>query len=141
MWHRLKNFFYSLQTYDALSPDLRTRRIVNRWLRDRPPRNVNDWYDAFWQHHNVSRSVVAFAYTHLEKYSGLQLARVLPSDRLEEDLRLTLVCWFDWHITLCEDFHQCLGVSIQDDWELTTLTTVEEFVLFLHRQMLSVNHL
>lgn len=140
MWHRLKNFFYSLQTYDALSPDLRTRRAVNLWLRDRPSQSLNDWYESCWQRYHVSKPIVAFVYTHFKKYSGLDIARVLPSDRLEEDLHLTLVCWFDWHLTLCEDLHQCLGVTIQDDWELATLTTIEEFVLFLDRQLLSVNH-
>ena len=140
MWHRLTNFFSSLKTYNALSPDLRTRRAVNRWLRDRPALSLEAWYESFWQTQPISKSVVAFVYTYLEKYSGLQMSCVLPSDRLEDDLHLTLVCWFDWHLTLCEDFQQCLGVSIQDDWELATLATVEEFVLFLNQQLLSVNH-
>ena len=140
MWQRLKNFWLSWRTYGDLSPDLKTRRGVNRWLRDRPALGIDDWYESFWQPRQVSPSVARFVYFHLEKYSGLQAARMLPSDRLEEDLRLTLVCWFDWHFTLCEDFEQHLGVGIDDYLELENLSTIEDFMMFLNRQLLSVNH-
>ncbi|HEY9859463.1 MAG TPA: hypothetical protein V6D16_08155 [Candidatus Obscuribacterales bacterium] len=140
MWQRLKNFFLSWRTYGDLSPDLKTRRQVNRWLRDRPALGVDEWYESFWQPRQVSPSVTRFVYLHLEKYSGLQAARILPGDRLEADLHLTLVCWFDWHFTLCEDFEQYLGVGIDDYLELQDLSTIEEFMMFLNRQLLSVNH-
>lgn len=140
MWQRLKNLFLSWRTYGDLSPDLKVRRRVNRWLCDRRALGAEEWYESFWQPRQVSPSVAKFVYLHLEKYSGLPAARVLPSDRLEEDLRLTLVCWFDWHFTLCEDFEQHLGVAIEDYLELQDLSTIEEFMMFLNRQLLSVNH-
>ena len=140
MWQRLKNFFLSFRTYDDLSPDLNTRQQVNRWLRDRSALTADEWYEQFWQPRRISPKIAAFVYSHLEKYSGLKTAKILPGDRLEEDLHLTLVCWFDWHFTLCEDFEQDLGVSIDDYLELQDLTTIEEFMMFLNRQLLSVNH-
>ncbi|MEP0872832.1 hypothetical protein NDA01_23735 [Trichocoleus desertorum AS-A10] len=140
MWQRVKNFFLSFRTYADLSPDVKTRRQVNRWLRDRPALTSDEWYEYFWQARQVSPAVATFAYIYLEQYSGLQTARILPSDRLEEDLHLTLVCWFDWHFTLCEDFEQHLGVGIEDYLEMQDLSTVEEFVMFLNQQLLSVNH-
>jgi hypothetical protein len=109
-------------------------------LRDRPALGIDDWYESFWQPRQVSPSVARFVYFHLEKYSGLPAARILPSDRLEEDLCFTLVCWFDWHFTLCEDFEQYLGAEIDDSLGLQDLTTIEEFMMFLNRQLLSVNH-
>lgn len=140
MWQRLKNLFLSFQTYGDLSPDFNTRRQVNRWLRDRSALSANEWYKHFWQPRRISPAIASFVYIYLEKYSGLKTARILPGDRLEEDLHLTLVCWFDWHFTLCEDFEQQLGVSIDDYLELQNLSTIEEFMMFLNRQMFSVNH-
>jgi hypothetical protein len=140
MWQRLKNLFLSFQTYGDLSPDFHARRRVNRWLRDRTALSAEEWYQRFWQPRRISPNIAIFAYTHLEKYSGLKTARILPSDRLEEDLHLTLVCWFDWHFSLCEDFEQHLGVGIDDYWELQNLSTIEEFMMFLNRQLLPVNH-
>lgn len=132
MWRRLKNFLFSVSTYTDLGPDVKIRRLVNQALRHRAALTLDDWFDCFWRQKGVARSVVAFVYIYLEKYSGLPMARVRPSDRLDGDLHFSLICWFDWQLNLCEDFLQCFGVDISDRLDVRRLSTVEEFVAFLN---------
>lgn len=139
MWRRLKNFVFSFRTYGELSPDVRVRRRVGRFLRDRPVLSADEWFEVFWQPRNISKSVADFVYTHMQSYSGLDFARVRPTDQLDKDLSLTLVCWFDWELSLCEDFLNCFGVNLCDRFDAHTLNTVEDLVVFLNRQLLSVN--
>ncbi|MEB3337473.1 MAG: hypothetical protein VKJ46_08435 [Leptolyngbyaceae bacterium] len=136
MWHKLKSIAFHLSTYADLAPDLRLRRQVNQSLHTRPSLASEEWYDYFWRPRKISHEISTFVYTHLEQYSGLQVSRVLPSDRLDEDLKMTLVCWFDWNLTLCEDFQHCFAVDISDRLDINTLSTVEDFVLFLNHQLL-----
>lgn len=133
MWHRLKNLVFSLKTYDALSPDLKVRRQVNRSLRQRPALNCEQWFQAFFQPQGITNTVASFAYTHLERYSGLEIGRVLPTDRLEQDLHWTQVCWFDWELHLYDDFWQQFGVDISDSLEESTLLTIKDLIAFLNR--------
>jgi hypothetical protein len=138
MWRKLKNIFLSFKSYHLLSPDLRMRRRVNRALRDRPTLTVDEWFESFWQPQGISKDVACFVYIQLEKYSGLKFGRVLPSDRLHEDLQWTSVCWFDWDLMLYKDFWHRFGIDISDDYEFDTLCTVEELMTFLNRQLLLV---
>lgn len=132
MLRQFKNVISSVQTYGELSPDLQSRRQVDRALYRRRYLSLDEWFQFFWQSRGIAKPVVAFAYIHLEKYSGLQIGRVLPSDRLEQDLKFTLICWFDWHLDLCEDFWNAFGVEIFDRFDLQTISTVEEFVTCLN---------
>ncbi|NJP10295.1 MAG: hypothetical protein HC866_13150 [Leptolyngbyaceae cyanobacterium RU_5_1] len=141
MWRSLKNLFYSLKTYADLSPDLQMRRYVNRVLRDRRPSlSASQWYEKFWQPLDVSKPISDFVYTHMQDYSGLDFSKAYPSDRLNEDLHLPLVCWFDWQLSLCQDFWDCFGVDLSDRFNPEALFTVQELVLFLNYQLLSINH-
>ena len=140
MWRRLINFIQSLKTYGDLSPDLQLRRRVNSALHDRPFYSSSAWYRTFWQPLEVSSEIAEFVYQHLEGYSGLTVAHVLPSDRLIEDLSLPLVCWFDWEATLCDDFYDRFGVDISNCFDLHYFSTIEELVLFLNHQLHSVNY-
>jgi hypothetical protein len=135
IWQRLKNAFLSLQTYDVLSPDFKQRRQVNRMLRSRPASSLNKWFKSYYQPIGIAPSVAAFAYSYLEKYSGLRIARVLPSDRLEADLHWTEVCWFDWENRLCEDFWHCFGVDMSDHLEDFDPYTVADLLEFLNCQL------
>lgn len=135
MWHLLKNFFNSLKTYPDLSPDLRMRQRVNRILSDRPWLNSEDWHQTFWQTLNITQSVSHFVYQHLPTYSGLDCGRMHPSDRLQEDLYLSLVCWFDWQETLRQDFFTQFEIDLEEDTDLEMLSTVEDFIVFLDRQL------
>jgi hypothetical protein len=132
---RLKNLFLSLQTYDILSPDFQQRRQVNRALRDRPALSSHQWYRSYYQPSGIAPSVAAFAYSYLEKYSGLRIARVLPSDRLEADLHWTEVCWFDWETKLCDDFWHCFGIDISDRLEDFSPSTIADLIQFLNGQI------
>lgn len=140
MWRRVKNLLYSLDSYTELSPDLALRKRINETLRSRPSRRLDEWYQLFWQPLQVSKEVVAFVYQQMEDYSGLHFANVLPSDRLNEDLKLTLVCWFDWELSFCESFYNQFGVDISESFDLYSLSNVEELVVFLNQQRLSVNY-
>ncbi|HIK46252.1 MAG TPA: hypothetical protein IGR64_15435, partial [Leptolyngbyaceae cyanobacterium M65_K2018_010] len=68
-------------------------------------------------------------------YSGLEIGRLRPNDRLLEDLQLPAVCWFDWGITLCEDFYNTFGVDLADQFDETQLATCADLVLFLNQRL------
>lgn len=140
MWRSLKNFFYSLWTYSDLSPDLKMRRSVKRFLGRRSLLSPYDWYERFWQPGDIPKSISDFVYTRMSDYSGLEFGRILPTDRLNEDLHLSLVCWFDWEISFCQEFLDSFGVDLSDRFNPETLSTVQDLVLFLKHQLLSVNH-
>ncbi|NJM86078.1 MAG: hypothetical protein HC769_10930 [Cyanobacteria bacterium CRU_2_1] len=134
MWHRLKNFVSSFSTYDDLSPDVNMRQQVNQRLQDRPALNSEEWFESFYKSNGISPAIAAFAYTHLAEYSELDFSRVLPSDRLEEDLHWTNVCWFDWDLSLCDDFYHHFKIDISDTLADFNFVTIEEFVSFLNCQ-------
>jgi hypothetical protein len=138
MWRKLKNFLLNISTYTDLRADLHIRQQVNELLRTRPALTLEEWFEFFWRSRGIAKPVIVFVYTHLEKYSGLQISRVKPSDHLEKDLKLTLVCYFDWHLNLCDDFFNWFGVDISENWELYQLSTVEEFVKFLNSKLVKV---
>ncbi|MDX2214565.1 MAG: hypothetical protein SFY66_14840 [Oculatellaceae cyanobacterium bins.114] len=138
MWHRLKNLFLSVQTYNILSPDLVARRQVNQALSHRSAITQEQWFREFCQPLEIDPSIAAFAYTRLQHYSGIKFAHVLPSDRLMEDLHWVEVCWADWETAFCEDFWQSFGVNISDPFLNYPLSTVGELVVFLNTQRLAL---
>lgn len=134
MWHRFKNIFISLKHYDLLSPDLAMRRQVNQSLRHRPLLGLGEWFESFGKPHQIAYPVVNFLYTRLESYSGIEPGRLLPSDRLEEDLHWTELCGFDWQITLCEDFMRQFNIDLTPCLEDFSPATIEDLVFLLHHQ-------
>lgn len=137
MWRRLKNVFLSLKTYHTLSPDLRIRRNVNRFLRQRSALPLNQWYETFWHPLQISKPVVGFVYTHLNRYSGLDIARTCPDDRLEDDLHWAEVCWFDWDTTLCEDVWKTFHVDISDRLLGHDFLTVADLITCLQQEIIA----
>ncbi len=159
MWRSLKNLVTSFSTYSDLSPDLKMRRRVNQQLRDRPNLSAEEWHKTFWQPLNISQEISNFVYSFMQTYSGLEFGRTQPDDHLEQDLYLSLICWFDWQITLEEDFYHCFGIKLgalnldapepieperNDETNESYLifatpafSTVEELVLSLNHQLLS----
>ncbi|NDJ17264.1 hypothetical protein [Myxacorys almedinensis] len=140
MWRKLKNFFLSLRTYSDMSPDVGLRRRINQTLRSRSSRSFEEWYHSFWKRLDVSKDVAAFVYDQMEEYSGLQFSRVLPSDRLSTDLHLSMVCWFDWECTLCDDFCDRFSVDIHGCFDPYALSTIKDLVVFLNQQVIPVNY-
>lgn len=140
MWRRLKNILHSLSTYAELSPDVRVKQRVRQNLRLRPAWSKEEWFEQYWRRQAISRQLSDFVYIQMQDYSGLEFARVRPDDRLVEDLQLPLVCWFDWQLSLCDDFWQVFGVELHEQLDLENLATVEDLVLFLNQQLVSVNH-
>lgn len=140
MWRLLKNFFYSLWTYSDLSPDLKLHRSVKRFLCRRSLLSCREWYERFWQPADIPKPISDFVYTQMSHYSKLEFGRVLPSDRLDEDLHLALICWFDWELSFHQDFLDTFGIDLSDRFDPDTLSTVQDLVFFLKHQLLSVNH-
>lgn len=134
MWNRVRNLFVSLSTYRALSPDLSLRQHVNRSLSLRPALDHHDWCLAVCPQLNVSSPIAEFTYDHLSHYSGLDMARILPSDRLEADLCWSQVCWFDWELRLCDDFLASFGIDLGDRLDEFAPTTIAELLVFLEHQ-------
>jgi len=133
MLGRVRNILSSLQTYADLGPDLAVRHQVNQWLNQRTSLTAEQWFQTYWQPLDVSSSVANFAYTHLSNYSGLDFSRVCPTDRLIEDLKFPLVCWFDWQMALCDDFWECFGIDLSEQLDSETLPTIQDLVLDLNR--------
>ena len=77
-----------------------------------------------------------FAYTYLERYSGITFSRVRPNDRLC-DLQWTSVCWFDWELKLCNDFYGRFGIDLSDCLGKLMPATIGDIVIFLNQQWLS----
>ncbi len=137
MWQRLLDMMHYVGTAADLGPDFQVRQQISQLLRDRRSLSLDEWFDSFWHHRGISKPLVTFIYIHLEKYSGLKVAKFRPNDHLEHDLKLTMVCWFDWHLTFCEDFCQCFGVDLSDRLDPRDFCTLEELVIFLNCQLLT----
>jgi hypothetical protein len=135
----LKNFVNSLTTYMALSPDMVARHRVNQWLRSRPCLTCEQWFIRYWTPPALPRALpkplIDFAYQQLHIYSGLELGCVKPTDHLVDDLAFPAVCWFDWGITLCEDFYETFGLDISEHFDETQLFTCGDLIGFLGQQL------
>ena len=125
-----QNLTYYLGFKQGPKPGARDR--VNCWLGTRTPLSSHDWFVRFWKPLGVDRDVSNFVYENLQHYSGVEFARVVPQDRLQEDLRFSDVCRNDWEFDLAEDFGRQFGTSVlevlSDDLEV--LETVQQLVLF-----------
>ncbi|MGG6293442.1 hypothetical protein ACQ4M4_03375 [Leptolyngbya sp. AN02str] len=135
MWQRIFNFLPSLNTYDILSPDLKLRRRVTQGLQTRPALSLLDWQAAYGAPNHIDIAIAEFAFTQLPKYSGLDMAQLLPSDRLEEDLCWTGVCWYDWYLTLCDDIQLQFGVELNPYLEDLEVETLGELLQYLSQQI------
>ncbi|MBD1912270.1 MULTISPECIES: hypothetical protein [unclassified Leptolyngbya] len=135
MWYQLKNFIQSFKTYAVLSPDLKARRQVLHLLRNRPLLSSTEWYEIYGHSFQISPAVTEFAYRYLADYSGLEFGRVLPGDRLDEDLNWTKICWFDWQIALCDDFCEIFSVDLSDELCDIPETTVLALLRFLEERL------
>lgn len=134
MWHRFKNLVSSIRTYGTLRPDFVVRRQVLRALRDRPSLTQEEWFASICPSWRIAYPVAQFVYIHLPKYSGLESGRLWLSDRLDDDLQWTQVCWFDWSEMLCNDFWRCFGIDIRNELDELNLFTVGDLVKFLNAQ-------
>ncbi len=137
---QLNNLISSINAYPDMSPDLSVRRQVNEALqqRARQPLSISTWCLTFCQRNRATDRVqlmLSFIYECFSEYSGLEFSRVRPSDRLNDDLCFSLVCWFDWSITFCEDFYQRFGLDLSDRFDEANFETIGELVEFLVEQV------
>jgi hypothetical protein len=139
MWRWLRNFLYSFWTYADLSPDIQLRQRVTQVIRRRSNLSVTEWYQTHWQPLAIPRPISDFVYTQMQNYSGLEFGRIQPSDRLDDDLHLSLICWFDWELTFCESFLEMFEIDLTNQFNPDDFDTVQDLMLFLNKQLLSVN--
>ena len=142
MWQSVINYLQSLRTYRDLSPDISIRRQVNASLQKRSKLSPEMWSGLFSEIEEddpIAPRLLIFIYTRLQDYSGLDIGRIRPSDRLIEDLQLPLVCWFDWPNQLCDDFYKTFHVDIDNEFDESLLETVGDLVCFLNRQLPSMD--
>ena len=133
----------SVRSYADLRPDFRLRSRINRTLlRHRPSMTAEIWFERFWRQRGVTLPVVCFVHRYLSDYSGLWWDRIVPSDRLQEDLHLSLVCWFDWEMTLLNDLSQEFELAIEDldhlAERLAEAVTVEDFLRLIDQQFVQM---
>ena len=133
----------SVSSYAEMRPDFRLRSRINRTLLcHRPSMSADVWFERFWQPRGVRLSVARFVHCHLSDYSGLWWDRTVPSDRLHEDLHLSLVCWFDWEMTLLEDLAREFELAAEDldalAERLAEAITVEDFLHLIEQQFVQV---
>jgi hypothetical protein len=64
---------------------------------------------------DVSADVVRTVSRCLAGYSGIDFARVLPTDRIAEVLRFDEVCWRDWEMDFISDLREKLGLDVMAD--------------------------
>ncbi|WP_242041855.1 hypothetical protein [Alkalinema sp. FACHB-956] len=136
MWRKLNNWWQAVRTYPDMRPDLQLRRKINQTLRDRSAYGSHDWYRCFWEPLGVKPELANFLYSQLAAYSGLEVARLLPSDRLIEDLHIPLVCWYDWEWDLCEAFENHFGIELCPTFDLSELTTLKDLFLYLNQKLI-----
>jgi len=115
-----------------MSPDLQVRRRVRQQLDQRPRLTEQEWIEQCCQPNGISSPIAAFAYTYLQRYSGLEMGRVQLTDRLETDLHWTQICWFDWTFTLCQDFWQTFAIDLEESLHESEFHTVGDLLSFLN---------
>jgi hypothetical protein len=130
---QLQNRWMDLNAYPDMRPDYKIRQQVKRSHTDRPLYSAVEWHQRFWYPLGVQRLLSEFVYELLGECSGLEIGRLLPSDRLMQDLQLPLVCWFDWEMVLTEQFGTRFGLDT--DWilDIGEFETLEEMMLALDR--------
>ncbi|MFM7471616.1 MAG: hypothetical protein ACKO5P_08935 [Nodosilinea sp.] len=136
---QLNNLVNSLLTYSWLSPDVGTRKELCQILLYRPYLNCDQWFDRYWTPPFVQQTypkpLIEFVYNHLGVYTGLEVGRLRPSDRLVEDLQFPRICWFDWGLNLCADFYHTFGIDISEQFDETGLLTFADLISFLNLQL------
>lgn len=132
---QLHNRWMDLNAYPDMRPDYKIRQQVNRSHADRSLYSAVEWHQRFWYPLGVQRRLSEFVYELLGECSGLAVGRLLPSDRLMQDLQLPLVCWFDWEMVLTEQF--MIRFELDTDWilDIGEFETLEELMLALDRRL------
>lgn len=139
IWRPLNNLVKSLKTYRLLSPELDARQQVNQWLATRPCLSSEEWFLTHWTPPAAieifPKPLIDFIYHRLQDYSGLRVGCIYPGDRLVDDLCFPAVCWFDWGLTLCDDFYTSFGTDISDTFDETQLVTCADLIHFLSQEL------
>lgn len=130
--NQLQNRWMDLSAYPDMRPDYKMRKHVNQHLSTRPLYGAVEWHQRFWYPLRVQRAVSEFVYEILRECSGLEVGRLLPSDRLMMELQLPMVCWFDWEIAWTEQFIS--RFELETDWilDIGEFETLQDFMLALN---------
>ncbi|MEM8502375.1 MAG: hypothetical protein AAF716_04405 [Cyanobacteria bacterium P01_D01_bin.1] len=157
MTEQFDNWLSSISTYADMSPDLAIRTQVNFRMKAhaRSALGVSDWCQLFLNYLSPNRNatgdaaafshaaagvsdtrrVLCFVYQRFGQYSGIDFSRVRPEDKLNDDLHLSLVCWFDWTFTFYGDFFEQFDLDLSDCFDEDDFETVGELAAFLVEQV------
>lgn len=107
------------------------------FLKNRETLSMDDWYVKWWQSLGIKRDVSDFIYKNLESYLGIETAKIIPSDRIIEDLHFDKLGWPRWEADLRDDFEEQFKVDVFKSPDLDKESkTFKEFVCFLNNAVL-----
>jgi hypothetical protein len=112
---------------------LRTRARVRRALAHRRAPESLEWYERIWKPRAISPQTAEFVRERFSRYSGIDFTKVLPSDRVCEDLGFPHVTYGDWDLDLIEEFESAFGVRLNLT-DVAKLRTVEDWMSFLEME-------
>src|SRR5207245_11239271 len=90
----------------------KARRATNVRLSARPLMDRDAWRAHYAG--VIPAAVVDFVLNSFEGYSGIDFARVRPSDRMEADLKFSSACFGDWDLDLYDDFKDRFDRDLRD---------------------------
>jgi len=135
---QLQNSWMAIQAYSDLSPDQGLRRRIRRSHRNRSLYQSLEWHNRFWKPLGIRSDLSEFVYEALSACSGLEAGRLLPNDRLIEDLRLPLLCWFDWEMVWTEQFFDRFGLDSHWVIDVSEFQTLQEFMVGLNSVLVAL---
>ncbi len=110
---------------------------LKKYLENREPLSIVDWHRKWWEPLGVKKDVSDFVYKNLESYLGIEAAKVIPSDRLIDDLHFDKLGWPRWDADLRDDFEEQFTVDLFKNPGINKESkTFQEFVCFLNNAFL-----
>ncbi len=106
---------------------------VNRSLSGRGSLNATEWFTEFWKRRGIDRRVSDFVYERFPIYTGLDFSRVIPTDRIADDLKFRDVSRDDWEFDFHDEFESEFGVGILYELSEEETKTVEGIVRMCDR--------
>jgi hypothetical protein len=108
----------------------RHRAEVRVRLAERPDLSRNAWYQTYWEQLEIREQVALAVAEFIGSEAGIDALKLIPTDRLVEDLRLPDLCWPDWDMRLAFLLRDTSGKA-GFPRERVVLNTVGEAATFL----------
>jgi hypothetical protein len=102
---------------------------VSARLEERENLTSEHWFQRWWKERGISKEVTDFLYEHAPDYFTFEIGRVVPSDRLREDLELKYTGYIDWDMDLWRDYRRTFNRKLGKD--PAEIRTIEDFINWL----------